>query len=208
MSSNGRLTAAELAPIPGGQLANEAAAAWNAGPAKAGLRPLGSNSSYRDFAGQQFFWNEFQAGRGNLAAVPGTSNHGWGIAIDLRDPWMRTWIDEHGHEYGWAKTEAPSEWWHVNYVGGWSGKSQFVALKRGSKGPRVKRLQKLLRHAGGLLPKRRPHRYWAGPYTGKFGRITKRRVKRFQRDHKLHADGIVGEKTWRKLRMLGRENGG
>jgi hypothetical protein len=26
-------------------------------------------------------------------------------------------IDRIGAGYGWAKTEAPSEWWHVNYVG-------------------------------------------------------------------------------------------
>ena len=30
---------------------------------------------------------------------------------------MRTVIDQIGASYGWAKTEAPSEWWHVNYVG-------------------------------------------------------------------------------------------
>jgi hypothetical protein len=207
MPSNGRLTDSELAAIPGGQLADDGAAqSWNAGPAKAGLRPLGSNSSYRTYAAQQYYWSLYQSGRGNLAAYPGTSNHGWGHAVDVAEPWMRTWIDEHGHEYGWEKTEAFSEWWHVNYVGGWSGKSQFRALRRGSKGPRVKRLHKLLRHAGSLLPHPKPHRYWSGPYTSKFGRVTVRRVKRFQRDHKLRADGVVGEKTWHKLRMLGREN--
>ena len=30
---------------------------------------------------------------------------------------MRTVDDEMGSRYGWAKTEASSEWWHVNYVG-------------------------------------------------------------------------------------------
>ena len=108
-----------LAPIPGGQLANDAAAAWNAGPAKAGCRPLGPNSSYRSYAGQQYFWNLYTSGRGNLAARPGTSNHGLGRAVDLGAPWMRSWIDQHGGRYGWRKVEAASEWWHVNYVGGY-----------------------------------------------------------------------------------------
>jgi hypothetical protein len=30
---------------------------------------------------------------------------------------MRTVIDQIGATYGWEKTEAPGEWWHVNYVG-------------------------------------------------------------------------------------------
>jgi len=26
-------------------------------------------------------------------------------------------VDQIWANYGWAKTEAPDEWWHVNYVG-------------------------------------------------------------------------------------------
>lgn len=118
MSLNGRLPDSALAGVPGGRLAKNAAAAWNAGPARAGCRPLGPNSSYRTFAAQVFFWNLWKSGHGNLAAFPGTSNHGWGMAIDLQAPWMRQWIDAHGSRYGWKKVEAPGEWWHVNYVGG------------------------------------------------------------------------------------------
>ena len=34
---------------------------------------------------------------------------------------MRSWIDNHGSKYGWRKTEAMGEWWHVNFVAGvWS----------------------------------------------------------------------------------------
>lgn len=205
--SNGRLPASALDDIPGGRLADDGAAqSWNAGPAKAGLRPLGSASSYRDYAKQEEFWAAYQNGTGNLAAYPGTSNHGLGHAVDLAETWMRDWIDEHGHEYGWAKIEAPSEWWHVNYVGGWSGKPEFKPLRKGMKGPRVRRLQKLLRHAGGVLPHPKPHRYWRGRYTGYFGPLTRRRVKRFQRDHHLGVDGVVGPATWKKLRQLGRRD--
>ena len=49
--------------------------------------------------------------------MPGTSSHEYGSALDLADPSMRTVVDQIGAKYGWAKTEAPSEWWHVNYVG-------------------------------------------------------------------------------------------
>src|SRR5262245_46020726 len=117
MASNGRLSKSELASIPGGELAVAAAAAWNApgGPADAGLKPEGPRSSYRTYAQQEEFWAIYQAG-GNLAARPGTSNHGMGIAIDLADEWMRSWVDEHGAEFGWRKTEAMGEWWHVNFV--------------------------------------------------------------------------------------------
>lgn len=209
----------ETAPIPGGVLEKEAAAAWNAGPAKAGLMPAGPASSLRacgepgDYDrgnyGTQWYFHEAHLYHGGpLAAIPCTSNHGLGRAIDLAATWMREWIDEHGHEYGWAKVEAFSEWWHVNYVGGWTGKPVFVALRRGDHGERVKRLQKLLRHAGGVLPKRRPFRYWPMGlrFSGKFGGITERRVKRFQRDHDLRDDGVVGPKTWSTLRRLGRKD--
>ncbi len=57
------------------------------------------------------------SGRASLAAVPGSSSHEYGTALDLADPSMRTVIDQIGATYGWAKTEAPGEWWHVNYVG-------------------------------------------------------------------------------------------
>jgi hypothetical protein len=118
MASNGNLPSSMLTIIPPGRLERSAAAAWNAGPGKAGCRLLGPNSGYRSYAMQVYYWNLYQSGRGNLAARPGTSNHGWGRAVDLAAPWMRTWIDRNGARYGWKKTEAFSEWWHVNYVGG------------------------------------------------------------------------------------------
>lgn len=211
--ANGRLPDSALAEIPGGRLANDgAAASWNAGPAKAGLRPLGPNSSYRTYEKQVEFYNLYGAGR---AAYPGTSNHGWGHAVDLADGgrWMREWIIEHGHQFGWYWGEVTSEPWHCTFnPEWWTGKPEFKTLRYGVKNnpSRVRRLQKLLRHAGGVLPKRKPHRYWPRglPYTGRFGRITERRVKRFQRDHDLKPDGVVGEKTWSTLRRIGRKDAG
>lgn len=128
MASNGQLPDSALAPIAGGRLAKDAAAAWNAMNVESRkrygveLRPTGSASSYRTYAQQQYFWNLYQSGRGNLAAYPGTSNHGLGRAVDLATTQMRSIVDAIGGKYGWRKVEAPSEWWHVNYVGGYTGR--------------------------------------------------------------------------------------
>jgi hypothetical protein len=121
--ANGRMTAGELAPIPGGQLRNDAANSWNRmrqfiGP-KSGtwIAPGGPRSSYRPYVDQLYFWNLFRSGRGNLAAYPGTSNHGEGLAVDLASTAMRRAIDEHGAQFGWQKrwSDAPGEWWHMKY---------------------------------------------------------------------------------------------
>lgn len=129
MAENGKLPAAALAPIAGGQLERTAAAAFNAMNVEARrlgleLRPTGSRSSYRPYEDQVYFWNLYQSGKGNLAARPGTSNHGWGLAVDLATTQMRAMVDRIGRKYGWAKewSDAPSEWWHLKYRAGvWSG---------------------------------------------------------------------------------------
>ena len=58
-------------------------------------------------------------------------------------------------------------------------------LKKGSRGPRVRKLQRAL----GI------------PADGIFGPGTKRAVKRYQRRHGLIADGIAGPQTLRSLRV-------
>jgi lysozyme len=176
-----------LAPIPGGRLAKDAAAAWNApgGPGDAGLFPTGDRSTYRLFDDQVFFWNN----QPPLAARPGTSNHGWGTAADLRETWMRAWIDEHGGKYGWRKTEAFSEWWHVNYDGS-AHFPTFVVLDKGSRGKRVKRFTRRLafiRRPGGDAYLSRPFGTYRDPVV--------RAVRSFQRDQKLGVDGEIGPKT-------------
>lgn len=124
MTQNGQLSPAELAPIAQGQLANEAAAAWNAMNVEARKRglelvPTGSMSSYRTLAQQRILYARYQAG-GNEAADPGTSNHGWGVAVDVPTIEMRTLIDHIGVQFGWSKawSDAPGEWWHIKYQPG------------------------------------------------------------------------------------------
>lgn len=67
----------------------------------------------------------------------------------------------------------------------------FPQLSKGSKGDKVRVLQELLLGRG----------YDLGTYgaDGDFGATTHRRVVAFQALNHLSADGIVGEKTWRKL---------
>jgi LAS superfamily LD-carboxypeptidase LdcB len=122
MSTNGRLSDSELAPIAQGRLAKAAAAAWNAmnvESRKNGLEivPTGSKSSYRTFAQQQELYNLYVSGKGNLAAKPGTSNHGWGLAVDVATQQMRQMIDRIGVKYGFSKrcSDAQNEWWHIKY---------------------------------------------------------------------------------------------
>ncbi len=62
--------------------------------------------------------------------------------------------------------------------------SSSVALKKGDRGPAVKKLQRSLH---------------ISPVDGDFGRITLRAVKRFQRRHRLTADGVVGPRTRKAL---------
>lgn len=197
MALNGQLASSELSPIPGGQLEHLAAAAWNApqGPAANNLRPSGPNSSYRlkspesQYGTQEYFYSH----QPPLAAYPGTSNHGWGKAVDLAEEWMRGWIDDHGARFGWKKTEAFSEWWHVNYVGGVSFPT-FVALKKGSKGKRVRWYTKRLAfiHASGHGG------YLERPY-GTFKDDVVSAVREFQADQDMTVDGVIGEKTAHRI---------
>jgi hypothetical protein len=180
MPENGKLTPAELTPIPGGELANEAAHAWNApgGPADRGLRPAGPISSYRTLAEQEQTWATYKAG-GPLAAYPGTSNHGLGLAIDLRKFWMRVKLLVFGAKYGWKKTEAFSEWWHFNYVGGGHHK-----LRRGDRGRWVGRYRARLRYLGYGMPQGR-----------NFDVCMKHHVETFQRHHRLPVSGQIDGPT-------------
>jgi LysM repeat protein len=110
---------------PAGQayLASNAAYNWNAMRQASlntygiDLYPAGPYSAYRSYGQQLYLYDQYVSGAGPLAAVPGTSAHEYGSAVDLADPSMRTVIDQIGAAYGWAKTEASGEWWHVDYVG-------------------------------------------------------------------------------------------
>lgn len=129
MAENGRLPASMLSRAAGGTKLNEdAAAAWNAMAAdiyeETGLkiRSNGPDSMYRSYE-RQVYWKNWWCARGNCgnAATPGTSNHGWGLAVDTNDGYL---IDRHGAKYGWRRacSDAPWEDWHWKWCGGWDGK--------------------------------------------------------------------------------------
>lgn len=77
-----------------------------------------------------------KATRGGMAATPGTSNHGWGLAVDLCDGVQRDtsatywWLRNNAPAYGfdnpdWARSggSGPHEPWHWEYVPGVTARS-------------------------------------------------------------------------------------
>ena len=99
-------------------------------------------SGFRTIARQQYFWNCYQTGScngGNLAARPGTSNHGRGAALDLNTDCgsqsgsrpscggssVYQWLYNNGHNYGFTRT-VQSEPWHWEYVGAGATRAWFA----------------------------------------------------------------------------------
>ena len=92
--------------------------------AKDGLpvpRPGGDDSSYRTFA-RQVFWRRWWTSQGKPgnAAVPGRSNHGEGIAVDVPATRHQNTINAIGAAYGWQKrwSDAAHEPWHFKWRAG------------------------------------------------------------------------------------------
>jgi LAS superfamily LD-carboxypeptidase LdcB len=71
---------------------------------------------YRNYAEQQRLYDLYQSGRGNLAARPGESDHGWGLSVDINtaDQGTYQWLVKHAGEYGFVN-DVPSERWHWTY---------------------------------------------------------------------------------------------
>jgi LysM repeat protein len=113
-------------PSPFGDLHLDPAAAtsWNAMREESlatfgiDLYPGGALSAFRTYAQQDYLYQLFLAGQGEPANPGGSSTHELGVAVDLADPVMRDIIDQIGPTYGWYAT-IPSEWWHVEYTGGY-----------------------------------------------------------------------------------------
>ncbi len=77
---------------------------------------VGITDSYRPIAVQERLAREKGLySQGGLAAVPGTSNHGWGVATDLDlDGSALEWMRENGWRYGFVE-DVPREPWHWTY---------------------------------------------------------------------------------------------
>ncbi|WP_028050729.1 D-alanyl-D-alanine carboxypeptidase family protein [Cellulomonas sp. URHD0024] len=74
---------------------------------------IGITDSYRSYAAQvDVAQRKGLYSQGGLAAQPGTSEHGWGMAADLKlDAAGQRWMRAHGAEYGFVK-DTPRESWH------------------------------------------------------------------------------------------------
>lgn len=224
--SNGRIPAALLCAVPSRAppqyLRCDAARAWNAmhkaAKQLAGvlIAPCAGACAYRDLAGQYRVRREACArGRCYMAAVPGTSNHGLGVAVDLGDGGvgaMRAIINRIGARFGWQKRCSDAGWepWHVKYNPACTG----ATFKPGSthraacKGVRIRgTCYHTLRrgHARGhrqevrLVSRILDRNCIPTPNHGKYTRAVRRSVKTFQRRAHLRANGVVAARTWRKL---------
>ena len=104
-----------------------------ASAAKEGGVSIKISSGFRTIARQEYFWNCYQTkqcNNGNLAAQPGSSNHGKGIALDLNtDCGKQTgekpscggskvyqWLYNNAHTYGFTRT-VKTEPWHWEFRG-------------------------------------------------------------------------------------------
>ena len=97
----------------------------------------GITDSYRDFATQVRLAEEKGLySQGGLAAVPGTSEHGWGMATDLDlDARALAWLHANADEFGYKTI--PREPWHWEYEGGYQPAYQGGAKKQRKDEPKV-----------------------------------------------------------------------
>lgn len=144
---NGQLPDSALTAVadgngkPMGSLEHTAARAWTAmvAAAKASAVVLGGRSTYRTLSTQIDLlhqrYDHADHGKGHIryagqdwylkpgnatVATPGTSNHGWGRAIDDNDTSYATglgWLEDNAQRFGF-QWEVPSEAWHLQY---WAG---------------------------------------------------------------------------------------
>jgi LAS superfamily LD-carboxypeptidase LdcB len=123
---NGKLSATELVNIgPGLKLAAEPARdfAEMEKAASADGVTFKVTDAYRPYEIQDaiFDWDRYnrtgekkKKGTNVAAALPGTSNHGWGKAIDVFPTDAQDWIKKNGYKYNWSWYEGKmvNEPWH------------------------------------------------------------------------------------------------
>ena len=124
---NGRIPQNALVPVRGLHYSGQGVHYFRADAAQAlqamarAAKKDGQNilltDSYRSYAAQV----EAKRNKGSMAATPGTSNHGWGVAGDFAT--ARDWIRDNGHRFGWHRPSWASdtyEPWHFEFRG-WDG---------------------------------------------------------------------------------------
>lgn len=165
---------------------------------------LDINQGARTLAEQAAFYAHYLRYGYPLAARPwgGAPHIKWGAqhhALDINADIVQSvaaFYREHGVPVAFNVRGEP---WHMDTLD--EGALLHVAarlsdeeprIRKGSTGPSVQKLQVYLRGAG-YLPKRwRVHQ--------KYTIFVRRALRRFQRDHRLAVDGVVGPATWSALR--------
>jgi hypothetical protein len=225
----------ELATAPGRRLCADAAASWDGlareCQARHGWTPtIVPGGAYRSTADQGTVFQQYYA-KGNLAgkagytndvrwwngqpwtrragmpaaAVPGTSNHGSGIAVDAgrAGASFSTFAGAYRMQLmalagprGWSDTEGrvASEPWHLVFTKaaaapGGSVLASLPVLRKGSTGAVVKTAQVLVTAAG----------FDAGEADGIAGNKWVAAVAAFQKARGLVDDAVVGVQTWPAL---------
>jgi hypothetical protein len=131
--TNGQIPAAELCPVPTARWhqarcdASEAFGDLTAAFKQQFGHDLAVTDAYRSFVEQV----QLKASKGFLAATPGYSNHGWGLAFDLGSGMndygsaAYAWLKSNGYRFGffhptWAEPDSPdfakAEPWHWQFV--------------------------------------------------------------------------------------------
>jgi len=120
---NGRLAERDLALIgvDHHRLAPAAAEAFRrmrAAAATDGIE-IGVTGGYRDYDGQvDLARRKGLYSNGGLAAKPGTSQHGWGLAVDVDvDHAGQAWLRANAARFGFFE-DVPREPWHWEYLHG------------------------------------------------------------------------------------------
>jgi LAS superfamily LD-carboxypeptidase LdcB len=118
--ANGRLPDAQLAAVGEGEKLSAVAAQhfrrMDSAARAAGV-DLRVSSGYRTYAEQSHFYDLYRSGRGNLAAPPGSSNHGWGLSVDLDvrgEARASAWLRANAARYGFFN-DVSTEPWHWTY---------------------------------------------------------------------------------------------
>ncbi|CAL8969901.1 hypothetical protein CELL_00636 [Cellulomonas sp. T2.31MG-18] len=117
---NGRIPDSALAPVgdTGKKMWGPAAAAMTKliAAAKADGVTVGVTETYRPYDEQvQLAASKGLYSQGGLAAKPGTSEHGWGIAADLQlNGAAQAWMQRNAPSYGF-QADVPGESWHWAY---------------------------------------------------------------------------------------------
>lgn len=133
--TNGQIPASALSPVPAtlagsGYLRSDAARQYTALNDAFRTRfgtDLVITEGYRSLARQQYLYDGFMSGQPgfNLAAEPGTSNHGWATACDFGgdvasyDTQQKAWMDVNAPIFGWSPTGngfSRREPWHFDYI--------------------------------------------------------------------------------------------